>query len=59
MTTLERALEVIERKGGVHEWMWRLIVDHGYTYKDIRPQVEAAWKYWDKNVRKKQKGEKK
>lgn len=55
MTALERAVEAIQAKGRVHEWMWRLIVDHGYASKDIRIQVEAAWRYWDKNVRKKTK----
>lgn len=52
---IEQAIEIIKVKGGVHEWMWRLIVDHGYVYKDIKPEVEAAWKHWDKHVRRKTK----
>ena len=47
---LEQVIEVIKRKGALHEWMWRLIVDHGYTYKEIKEPVLDAWKYWDRNV---------
>ncbi len=63
MMTLEQAIEIIKQKGQLHEWMWRLIVDHGYKYEDIHSEVEVAWKYWDKNVNKSsksyQKGKKK
>ncbi len=53
--TLEKAIVIIRQKGAFHEWMWRLIVDHGYKYKDIESQVFDAWKYWDKNVNPKRK----
>ena len=57
--TLEQAIEIIKRKGRIHEFMWRLIVDHGYTYKDINVQVLDAWKYWDKHVNTEKKKKKK
>ena len=50
--TLEEALEIIKQHGGGHEWMWRLVVDHGYKFKAIHPQIEEAFKYWDRNVNK-------
>ena len=50
--TLEEAIIIIKQKGGAHEWLWRLIVDHCYKYKEIEPAVQDAMKYWDKNVNK-------
>lgn len=50
--TLEQAIVIIRQKGGYHEWLWRLVVNHGYKYREIEPEVLSAMKYWDKNVNK-------
>lgn len=57
--TLEQAIVIIRQKGAYHEWLWRLVVDHGYKYVEIEPQVQNAFKYWDKNVNTKKKKQKK
>ncbi len=50
--TLEEAVTTIKQHGGGHEWLWRLVVDHGHKYPDVQPQIEEAFKYWDRHVNK-------
>ena len=50
--TLEQILANIKLHGRPHEWIWRGVVDYGYKFTDIQPQILEAWKYWDRNVNK-------
>ena len=44
---LQEAIKRVESNGSrANEWIWRLVVDHGYLWKDIKPEIDAAFKRW-------------
>lgn len=52
---LEDAIIKVQQKGLTHEWMWRLVVDHGYNFNEIKSDIDEAFDYWHHNVRDKTK----
>ena len=48
---LAHALIQVDLNGRcAHEWLWRLVVDHGYKYEEIKPGIDAAHKRWKKRL---------
>ncbi len=44
---LDHALVQVDLNGRrANEWLWRLVVDHGYKYEEIKPGIDAACKRW-------------
>ena len=55
MDYLDRAIEKVEQHGHGHEWIWRLVIDHGYKFNKVEPEINAAFKRWDRLHNKKSK----